>query len=169
MSIPIPSLDLIADFLAQKRIAMVGISRNPKDFSASLFQELCRRGYDVVPVNPNASEVLGNPCFAQVQDIQPKVDAVLLMTTPAVTDIVVADCVSAGVSIVWMYRAAGKGAVSEKAIAFCQEHGIRVIAGQCPFMFLEGGEAIHRLHGLFRKITGRYPKRSHVVQRIASA
>jgi len=169
MSTPIPSLDVIVDFLAQERIAMVGVSRNPKDFSASLFHELCRRGYDVVPVNPNASEVHGKPCFTHVQDIQPKVDAVLLMTTPAVTDVVVSDCVAAGASIVWMYRAVGKGAVSEKAIAFCQEHGIRVIAGECPFMFLDGGDAIHRLHGLFRKITGRYPKRSHVVQRIASA
>ena len=79
MAIPTPSLDVIEDFLAQKRIAMAGVSRNPKDFSASLFQELCRRGYDVVPVNPNASEVLGKACFAHVQDIQPKVDAVLLM------------------------------------------------------------------------------------------
>jgi len=169
MSIPTPSLDAIEDFLAQKRIAIAGISRNPKDFSASLFQELCQRGYEVVPVNPNASEVLGKPCFAHVQDIQPKVDAVLLLTSPAGTDTVVADCAVAGVSRVWMYRAVGKGAISEKAIAFCQEHGIRVIAGQCPFMFLGGAETIHRLHGLFRKITGRFPKRSRVVQPIASA
>jgi predicted CoA-binding protein len=148
---------------------MVGVSRNPKDFSASLFQELCRRGYDVVPVNPNAPAVLGKTCFAHVQDIQPKVDAVLLMTTPTVTDTVVADCAVAGVSRVWMFRATGTGAISEKAIAFCQEHGILVIAGQCPFMFLPGGDAIHRFHGFFRKITRRYPKRSHVVQRVASA
>jgi hypothetical protein len=169
MAIPTPSLDVIEDFLAQKRIAMAGVSRNPKDFSASLFQELCRRGYDVVPVNPNASEVLGKACFAHVQDIQPKVDAVLLMTTPAVTETVVADCAAACVSRVWMYRNAGNGAVSEKAIAFCNEHGIQVIAGQCPFMFLPDGAGIHRFHGFLRKITGRYPKRSRAVQRIGSA
>jgi len=169
MSIPIPTLDAIEDFLAQKRIAMAGISRNPKDFSASLFRELCRRGYEVVPVNPNASEVLGKPCFSHVQDIQPKVDAVLALTSPPVTDMVVADCAVAGVSRIWMYRAVGKGAISEKAIAFCQERGIHVIAGQCPFMFLGGTDAIHRLHGLFRKMTGRFPKRSPVVQPVASA
>jgi hypothetical protein len=56
-----------------------------------------------------------------------------------------------------MYRAAGKGAVSPKAVAFCQERGIEVIAGECPFMFLPSG-GVHRLHGFFRKITGRYPK-----------
>ncbi len=52
MQIPIPALETIEDFLAQKRIAMVGVSRHPKDFSADLFQELRRRGYDMVPVNP---------------------------------------------------------------------------------------------------------------------
>ena len=53
------SLEIINDFLAQKRIAMVGISREPRNFSVSLFQELCRRGYDMVPVNPNTPNVLG--------------------------------------------------------------------------------------------------------------
>ena len=69
------SLETIEDFLAQKRIAMAGISRDPANFSVKLFEELCRRGYDVVPVNPNTSEVQGRPWFARVQDIQPPVDA----------------------------------------------------------------------------------------------
>jgi hypothetical protein len=44
MSIPIPALETIEDFLAQKRVAMIGVSRNPKDFSAVLFEELRKRG-----------------------------------------------------------------------------------------------------------------------------
>ena len=158
MSIPIPALETIEDFLAQKRIAMIGASRNPKDFSAVLFEELRKRGYDMVPVNPNATEVMGKPCFARVQEIRPPVDAALLMTTPEVTDTVVSDCAAAGIRRVWMYRAGGKGAVSPKAVAFCQEHGIQVVPGQCPFMFLPGAGGIHKFHGFVRKITGRYPK-----------
>src|SRR5579885_654854 len=57
------SLNAIQDFLAQKRIAFVGVSRDPKDFSCSLFREFVKRGYDVVPVNPNASEVMGRQTF----------------------------------------------------------------------------------------------------------
>ena len=121
MQIPTPSLETIEEFLAQKRIAMIGISRDPKDFSVSLFSELERRGYDVVPVNPKASEVMGRPCFARVQDVQPPVEGALLMTTPEVTDAVIPDCAAAGIRHVWMYRAGGKGAVSEKAVKFCQE------------------------------------------------
>ena len=154
------SLETIEDFLAQKRIAMIGVSRNAMEFSGSLFMELSQRGYDVVPVNPHATEVQGRPCFRRVQNIQPPVEAALLMTSPAVTDEVVRDCAEAGIHRVWMYRATGAGAVSAKAIDFCKEKGITVVPGQCPFMFLPHAAGIHRLHGFIRKIMGSYPRRA---------
>lgn len=161
MQIPTPALETIEDFLAQKRIAIIGISRDPKELSRLLFEELCHRGYDVVPVNPNATEVLGQPCFARVQDVQPPVDAALLMTTPQVTEAVVSDCAAAGIRRVWMYRGGGQGAVSQKALDFCQEHGIQVVPGQCPFMFLPGAGGVHKFHGFIRRIFGKYPKHQH--------
>src|SRR5215471_809977 len=99
-------LEVIEDFLAQKRLAMVGVSRTTKDFSVLLFEELRKRGYDVVPVNPHASDILGQRCFERVQDIRPPVDTVLLMTSPAITDAVVADCVEAGVRRIWIIELA---------------------------------------------------------------
>ncbi|MGO8793750.1 MAG: CoA-binding protein [Candidatus Sulfotelmatobacter sp.] len=155
------SLEIIEDFLAQKRIAMVGISRDPKNFSGMLFAELCRRGYDVVPVNPNAPEVQGKRCFARVQDIQPPVEAALLMTSPEVTEAIVKDCAAAGITRIWMYRAGGTGAVSAKAVQFCQENGIAVVPGECPFMFFPK-PGLHGIHGFVRKIMGNYPRRSAV-------
>src|ERR1039457_2578167 len=154
------SLETIEDFLAQKRIAMAGISRDPKSFSANLFEELCQRGYDVVPVNPNTAELQGRRCFAHVQDIQLPVEAVLLMTSPEATEAVVNDCAEAGIRRVWMYRATGKGSVSPKAVAFCEEQGIEVVPGQCPFMFLPDSAGVHRLHGFFRQIIGRDSQRA---------
>jgi len=152
------SLDTIQEFLAQKRIAVVGLSRENKHFSGLLFGELRRRGYDVIPVNPKAQELFGQRCFARVQDIQPPVDAALLMTTPEATDAVVKDCAEAGIRRVWMYRAGGQGAVSEDAVQFCREHEIQVVPGQCPFMFWPDAGIGHRLHGFIRKMTGRYPQ-----------
>ena len=151
-------LESIEDFLSQKRIAMAGVSRDPGSFSVKLFEEFCRRGYDVVPVNPNAEEVEGRRCFAHVQDVEPPVDAVLLMTSPDVTNTVVSDCAKAGVRRVWMYSAGGKGAVSGQAMQFCRDHGIEVIPGECPYMFLPNAGGVHRFHGMVRKITGRYPR-----------
>lgn len=153
------SLDTIEDFLAQKRIATVGVSRQSKDFSVMLFDELCRRRYDMVPVNPNASEIRGHRCFARVQDVQPVVDGAILMTSPAVSETVVRGCAQAGIRGIWMYRAGGEGAVNAKAIAFCREKGIEVVPGECPFMFLPRA-GFHRMHGLIRKIRGSYPRRS---------
>ena len=152
------TLQTIEDFLAQKRIAIVGVSRDPKDFSTSLFREFVKRGYDVVPVNPKSTEVLGRPCFAHVHDVQPRPDAVLLMTTPEISEIVVKDCQQAGIRHIWMYRATGAGAVSPIAVEFCRQQGISVVAGECPFMFFPKN-GFHSIHGFIRKITGRYPKR----------
>jgi predicted CoA-binding protein len=95
-----------------------------------------------------------------VQDIQPPVEAALLMTSPEATETVVSDCAEAGIRRVWMYRAGGKGAVSAKAVAFCRERGMQLVPGQCPFMFLPDAAGVHRLHGFVRKIMGRYPRRT---------
>lgn len=155
------SLETINDFLAQKRIAMVGISRDPKDFSVMLFDEFCRRGYDMVPVNPGMNEVSGRRCFARLQQIQPPVDAAILMTSPAVTESVVGDCAEAGIRRIWMYGAGVQGAVSPKAIEFCRANEIQVVPGECPLMFWRDSGLGHRLHGFVMKIIGRYPRHSH--------
>ena len=155
---PQTSLQTIHEFLAQKRIAMIGVSREPRSFSVTLFQELLRCGYDLIPVNPHTPNVLGHPCFARVQDVTPPVKAALLITSPEVTDTVVEDCARAGIRLVWMHRGVGAGAVSPKAVSFCREQGMEVIAGECPFMFLSASGGVHRIHGFLRKMTRRYPK-----------
>jgi predicted CoA-binding protein len=148
----------IQEFLGHKRLAVVGVSRNPQDFTRSLYQELQRREYDVVPVNPGVDEVAGSRCYAHVADIQPPVDGALLCTKPAVTGQVVRECQAAGIRRIWMYRAGGTGAVSEEAVRFCEANGMSVVAGECPFMFLPETAWFHRLHGFCRKLTGKYPK-----------
>ena len=147
----------VRDFLDEKRIAMIGVSRNPHDFSRVVFSELRSRGYDVVPVNPVGDEIDGVKCFHHVQDILPPVDSVLLMTVPQVTREVVRECSQAGVKRVWMHRGGGKGAVDHEAVVFCRARDIIVIDGECPFMFLPETGWFHRLHGGVRKLFGGYP------------
>ena len=128
----IATLDQIRALLATKRLAIAGVSREPADFSRRLFGEFLRRGYD----------------------------AVLLMTSPRATGQVVRDSAEAGVKQVWMYRASGTGAVSEEAVDYSKSRGIDVIAGECPMMFFGDTGFVHRIHGLIRKISGRYPRGS---------
>ena len=145
-------------FFAQKKIAAVGVSRKPADFTRKLFQELWSRGYEMIPVNPAVSEIDGMKCYASLRDVPTPVTAALLLTSPKVTEHVVEDCVAIGVTHVWMYRASGRGSVSAHAVQDCRERGINVIAGECPYMFLSENGIVHRAHGLIRKITGKYPR-----------
>ena len=141
----------IADFLGRKRIAVVGVSTEPTGFSRALFKEFVARGYDVIPVNPKAEEIEGRRSFASVRDIDPRPEAVLIMTPAERTDAVVHDCADSGVDSVWMYRASGTGAVSAAAVEFCRERGIHVIPGECPYMFFPNA-GIHAVHGWFHKL-----------------
>jgi len=141
----------IADFLGRKRIAVVGVSTEAPSFSRGLFKEFAARGYDVIPVNPKAEGIEGRRCFASVRDIDPRPEAVLIMTPAARTDAVVHDCAASGVDSVWMYRAGGPGSVSVSAVEFCRERGMHVIPGECPFMFFPNA-GIHAVHGWFHKL-----------------
>jgi predicted CoA-binding protein len=85
------------EFLARRRFALVGASREEKSFSRYVLRELLRRGYEVVPVNPAVAELDGRRCFPRVQDVTPPVDAALIMTPPARSGDAVVDCLAAGV------------------------------------------------------------------------
>lgn len=150
-------MENIRDFLAQKRFAFVGVSQQPKDFSRALFREFKTREYEPVPVHPAAAEIEGAPCFAHLRDIQPPVDSVLLMTAPSVTDLLVRECVEAGIKRIWFYRGAGQGSLTASALELCEANGILAIRGECPFMFFDSTPWFHRLHGLVKKISGSYP------------
>jgi uncharacterized protein len=143
-------------FLAHRRLAVVGVSRDPRDFSRTVVSELTRRGYDVVAVNPIGGEGRGGMPFArQVQDIDPPVEAAILMTPPAVTTEVVRDCLEAGIRNVWMHQGVGRGAASPDAIAFCRKHDIAVVTGACPLMYLPETGFVHRAHRWCREVLGR--------------
>ena len=141
----------IADFLGQKRIAMVGVSTNVSDFSRTLFRDLEKRGYELIPVNPKAEEIEGQRCYASVRDIAPPPAGVLIMTPAKETDRIARDCYAAGVRRVWMYRGVGTGAVSGTALRFCHDNGIQVIGGECPYMFFSDCGFPHNIHGFFHK------------------
>ncbi len=147
---PRPDRTAVRHFLDCRRIAFVGVSRNTSDFSRHLFRELRRRGYDLIPVHPHATEIEGVPCAASVRGIDPPPEGALLMCSPDRTDQLVHECAEAGIPRVWLHRGVGRGAVTASAVDFCRRQGLEVVAGECPFMFLPGAGLPHRLHGWFR-------------------
>lgn len=149
----------IEDFLAQKRIAVVGVSRKPEGSAANLiYRKLRESGYQVFAVNPNAQVVEGETCFTNLKTIPDGVDAVIIVTRPEVTEQVVRQCAEIGISRVWMHRSLGKGSVSETATKFCQENHIAEIAGGCPMMFCQPVDFAHKCMRWILDVTGHLPK-----------
>jgi predicted CoA-binding protein len=147
------------EFLAQKRIAVAGVSRDPEQPANLIYRRLRDTGHEVFAVNPNAEEVEGDACFAAVTDIPGGVDGAVVVTPPGAAPAVVADCAAAGVPRVWLHRGLGPGSSSEEAVAACRQHGIAVIPGGCPNMFGATSDPGHR--GMLRvlQITGKIPRR----------
>jgi predicted CoA-binding protein len=154
---PDGSLEDIREFLSTKRLAIVGASRDPKRLSRALFREFLAQGYEVVPVNPQATEIEGCRCFARVADITPPVEAALLMTPAATIDQALRECAEAAVKRIWVYQDGSDDEVQQRVVNSCLERGATVIEGYCPFMFLPKPAFVHRAHRFFMKIAGSYP------------
>jgi predicted CoA-binding protein len=133
-------------FLANRRIAVTGVSRTPKDHgSNTVYKRLRDRGYQVFAVNPNASTVEGDPAYPNLGSIPGGVDAVVIGTRPEHAPATVRECVELGVRYVWMHRGVGAGSVSAEATQCGRDHGITVIDGGCPLMFGPTSDLGHRV------------------------
>ena len=147
-----------ADFLAQKRIAVAGVSRKAAGHGGNyVYTTLKKRGYEVFAVNPNADTVEGDPCFHTLADIPGGVDGVVIATNPAATGDVVDQCVSLGIKRVWMHRSFGGGSVDDAATTVGREAGLTVIAGACPLMFGAKADFGHKCMKFVIGFTGSRP------------
>ena len=124
----------IDEFLACERIAVVGVARDGQSPANLIYRKLQQAGHRVFAVNPNAQEVEGDRCYANVAGVPDGVEAAVIVTRPAVTASVVDECAAVGVRWIWLHRSFGEGSVSDEAIERCRAHGISVIPGGCPMM-----------------------------------
>jgi predicted CoA-binding protein len=136
---------LVKDFLAQKKIAVVGVS-DKRDTGCNLnYRKFKETGYTVYAVNPRITTFDGAPCYPDLKSIPEKPDAVFILTSPKVTEQIVRQCVELGIKHVWMHcmmgtkpgLAASMTSVSPEAVKMCQANGIAVIPGSCPNQFLK--------------------------------
>jgi predicted CoA-binding protein len=148
------------EFLAQKRVAVTGVSRKPQGHGSNVvYQRLRQRGYEVFAVNPNADEVEGDRCFHDLRSIPGGVHAVVIGTRPGAAEATLHECADLGIKHVWMHRAFGGGSVSQTAAAWGRDHGIRVIDGGCPLMFGPTADPGHKVMRLVCTLTGKVPRR----------
>ena len=107
--------DLIKEFMAQKRFAVVGATDNPAKYGNQIVKNLKSRGYEVYPINPRLKEIEGIKCYPALADIPVKVDVVDFVVPPDVTELMLKECQALGLDRIWLQP----GSESEAAIAFC--------------------------------------------------
>jgi len=138
------------DFVAQKTLAVVGVSRT-RGFGNTLLRHLRQRGYRVFPVNSQTDTVEGERCYRRLDELPEPVAGVVAVVPPAETKNVVADCARLGIKHLWMQQ----GAESDEAVAQCREKGIAAVPGQCLMMHTGAGFP-HSIHRWLWKMLGKY-------------
>lgn len=155
---PVKLRDAAEEFLAQRRIAVAGVSRDTKQPANLIYRRLRDHGHEVFAINPQAESVEGDPCFPDVASLPGPVDGVVVVTTPKVAEQVAADCAAAGVPRVWLHRGMGPGSLSQAAVRICEDAGVSVIPGGCPCMFGETSDPGHRCMRVLLSATHKIPR-----------
>jgi len=152
--------EVASEFLANKRVAVTGVSRTPQNHGSNVvYQRLRERGYQVFAINPNADEVEGDPCYHDLKSVPGDIDWVLIGTRPETAETTMRECAELGIKRVWMHRAFGNGSVSRAAVDYGRQHSIQVIDGGCPCMFNPAADPGHKAMRVMLTLTGKVPKR----------
>lgn len=116
-----------------RTFAVVGASPNPGRPSHGVMGTLQRHGYSVVPVNPNATEVRGVPCYPDLASIAEPVDVVDIFRRSEHAGAHVDEAIAIGAKAVWMQL----GVVDEAAARRARDAGLEVVMDRCPAIELE--------------------------------
>ena len=152
--------NLVQNFLAQKKIAVVGVSDKRETGCNLAYTKFKENGYQVFAVNPRISTFNGDACYPDLKSLPEKPDAVFLLTNPKVTDQIIQQCVDLGIKHVWMHcmmgtkpgLAAGMTSVSQSAVEICEANGIEVIPGSCPNQFIKPDIGHSMMRGLWKML-----------------
>ncbi len=110
-----------------RNIAVVGLSDNPYRPSYGVADYLRNAGYNIIPVNPNISEVMGLKCYASLRDIPGPVDLVDVFRNPDYVLPVVEDAIAIGAKVIWFQL----GVINPEAIQRAEEAELEVVVDYC--------------------------------------
>jgi predicted CoA-binding protein len=147
----------VARFLSGRRFVVAGVSRSPQQPANAVMRKLRSCGFEVVPVNPQAQELEGVPCYPDLASVPGPIDGVIIATHPDIAAQVVQQAHGRGVKQVWFHRSFGAGSVSQEALRECRELGVDAIVGGCPLMYCQPVDVGHRCMRWWLGRQGRVP------------
>jgi len=147
------TLKQINDFIDSQPIAMVGVSRNPKKFGYAAFKELKEKGMKIIPVNPEADQIMGEKSYPNVKALPSEVNGIIILTKKEKTAAIVREAKEKGINHIWIQQMAD----SKEALNELNSSGINFITGECILMHYKP-HSIHKFHGRLKKFFGLFPK-----------
>lgn len=147
------TLKQINDFLDSQPIALVGVSRNPKKFGYTAFKELKEKGMRIIPVNPEAVQILGEKVYPNIKEMPDNVKGIIVLTKKEKTADVIREAKEKGIKQIWIQQMAD----SKEALEELKNSDINYVTGECILMHYKP-HSFHKFHGSLKKFFGRFPK-----------
>lgn len=147
----------VAAFLEGKRIVVAGVSRSGNTPATAIFRRLRDTGREVIPLNPNATEIEGQKCYADLSTIPGPIDGVMVVTHPSISANIAGAALDRGIKHIWFHRSFGAGSVSQAALDECRSRGVEPIEGGCPMMYCSPVDPGHRVFRWWLRLTHRIP------------
>lgn len=140
-------------FMACNKFAVAGVSRNRNKFGSIVFRELKKKGYDIVPVNPEMDTFEGEKCFRSVSDLPSGIEALIVVTSPGTCMTVVREALEKGINNIFIQQ----GAQSREVIEYADNNaGANAICRHCILMFAKP-TGIHKFHERIARLFRFYP------------
>lgn len=144
----------INEFLAQKNIAIAGVSRKKQKFGNAIYKELAKKGYTLYPINPNIETYEGKKCYPDIDSLPGEVSAIVLNTKPAITKNLIDQAENKGIKNIWLQQ----GSADKETLETIKTKDANIIGKQCVIMFAEPVKGIHGFHKWINNTFGLLPK-----------
>lgn len=143
----------IEQFLNAKTIAMIGVSRNEKDFSRAIFNEF-NKNYTLYPVNPNTDSIADLKCYRSIEEM-PDAEAAYVTVNSSKADEVFKQLLEKGIKNIWFHQ---QSETKDILTYQSNDENLNLITKQCAFMFIEPVTSVHKFHRFLKKTFGKYPQ-----------
>lgn len=147
-------LQTIQDFLSTKKIAIAGVSRDPKKFGGAVFKHLTENGFTVYPVNPNAESIGESKCYPDVASLPDEVDRLYIVTPKQETQSTLEEAINKGIGKIWIQQMSH----TDEALSLARNNNLDIITRECILMYAEPVTGPHKFHRFFRKLFRTYPR-----------
>lgn len=147
-------LNVIQNFIGNKKVALIGVSRSNAKFGNAILKDLTKRGYQVFPIHSEISNIDGIVCYNSLSGIPDGVENLIISAKPDKAEKIIPEAAKSKIKRIWLQQ----GSSSENVIRLCKENNIDFVQKRCILMFAEPVDSIHKFHRFIWKIFGQLPK-----------